>query len=252
MNFSLIARNVYLLRKCITYVRKQKTRYTGKYFCTYSCNQAKLCKHTRCRNLRYHNVSRGFHAQLDCKLTNGNENQYTWRMAGRTILSTNISTFDLTFQMPLILFPPVRQKNRQNFHKQQTGSLSYKSEKIFLCLLSKICWIILNEKHATIKETNITRIWIVRHCKACSENWGCFGWRCKPISHKMWMLPWNEEKSQNTKFVFLCLNLVEAQNKLILLVVILVRQEKHPLLLVSILQHYVMPSKWCQVSEVSV
>lgn len=40
------------------------------------------------------------------------------------------------------------------------------------------------------------------------------------------MLTWNEEKSQVKKFVFLCLNLVELQEKLILLVVILVQQDR--------------------------
>ena len=54
-------------------------------------NQTKVCKHARCCNLRYCNVNRdenpqrvnemnspsfnGFHAQLDWKLTYGNENQ---------------------------------------------------------------------------------------------------------------------------------------------------------------------------------
>ena len=54
-------------------------------------NQTKVYKHARHRNWRYYNVSRdenpqrenemdspsfeGFHAQLDCKLTNGNKNQ---------------------------------------------------------------------------------------------------------------------------------------------------------------------------------
>ena len=49
-------------------------------------NERKICKHAKCRNLRYYNVSRdenphrdneldypsvdGFHAQLDCKITN--------------------------------------------------------------------------------------------------------------------------------------------------------------------------------------
>ena len=54
-------------------------------------NQTKVCKNVRRCNLRYYNVSRdenpqrekemdspsfkGFHAQLDCKLTSGNKNQ---------------------------------------------------------------------------------------------------------------------------------------------------------------------------------
>ena len=54
-------------------------------------NQTKVYKHAKRRNWRYYNVSRdenpqrenemgspsfeGFHAQLDCKLTNGNKNQ---------------------------------------------------------------------------------------------------------------------------------------------------------------------------------
>ena len=54
-------------------------------------NQTKVCKNAKRHNLRYCNVSRdkkpqrenemdipsskGFHAQLDCKLTYGNKNQ---------------------------------------------------------------------------------------------------------------------------------------------------------------------------------
>ena len=54
-------------------------------------NQTKVCKHARRSNLHYYNVSRdqspqrendmdspsfkGFHAQLDCKLTHGNKPQ---------------------------------------------------------------------------------------------------------------------------------------------------------------------------------
>ena len=54
-------------------------------------NQTKVYKHARCRNWRYYNMSRdenpqrenemdipsfeGYHAQLDCKFTNGNKIQ---------------------------------------------------------------------------------------------------------------------------------------------------------------------------------
>ena len=63
-------------------------------------NQTKICKHAKCRNLRYYNVSRdenphkdneldyssfdGFHAQLDYKITN------VPKKCGETLVGTNI------------------------------------------------------------------------------------------------------------------------------------------------------------------